>query len=73
MSRLKSPAQVTGLGLVDDLRKSDTSKLQTIKHPGLPIGKNRQKILEEIADRWSAQGLYTSSRRAIVALLEGVL
>ncbi len=35
--------------------------------------RNRQQVLEEIAQRWTARGLYTSSSKAMYALLEGVL
>ena len=51
-----------------DHRTSKFSK----KIPNPPTDTNREKILEEIADKWSTQGLYPSSCRAMIALLDGV-
>jgi len=51
---------------------SDFTTPQTVKHPRLPIGKNRELILDQIATKWALRGLYTSPSRAMIALLEGV-
>jgi len=51
---------------------SDFTTPQTIKHPRLPVGKNRELILDQIATRWASRGLYASPSRAMFALLEGV-
>ena len=40
-------------------------------HPRLPLGKNRLKILDQIADRWIRMGLYPSNNIAMIALLGG--
>ena len=70
--KLKSPDYDKRQELVDDLRKSDSSKPIKFTHPRLNIIKNRPEILEKIADKWSTQGFYPSSCRAMIALLEGV-
>jgi hypothetical protein len=39
------------------------------KFPRLPLGKNRETILEEIAARWHSKGLYATPGQALQALL----
>lgn len=67
-----SPAPGKGQGLDNDLRTSDSSKKAIDYHPRLPLGKNRVMILEQIADKWARQGLYSTPSRAMYALLGGV-
>ena len=69
----KSPAPGMGQRLFSARRKSDYSINPTsIKHSRLLVKRYRQDVLEEIAERWFAQGLYPSPCRAMIALLEGV-
>ncbi len=67
--RYSAPAAQGGQEPNLDHRTSKFSK--KISNP--PTGTNREKILEEIADKWSTQELYSSPCRAMIALLEGVL
>ena len=46
-----------------------TNKPKGINH--LYTGKNRLLVLESIAERWSARGLYATPTRAMIALLTG--
>ena len=74
MRQRTTPAPVKGPESLSKLGSVDNTKLQVnFKYPQLPVGRNRQKVLEEIAIRWADKGLYTSPSRAMIALLRGVV
>ncbi len=60
----KAPAALGGQRPDQYHQRSDSTKIQTIKH--------RHVILEAIADRWVSRGFYRTPARAMLALLEGV-
>ncbi len=64
---VSAPTAQGGQELNQDRRISKFSN----KSPKAPIGVNREKVLEEIAIKWSAMGLYQSPTRAMIALLGG--
>jgi hypothetical protein len=55
-----------------DTRKSKFSTTTKNNHSRLPLGKNLVMILEQIADKWARQGLYSTPSRAMYVLLGGV-
>ena len=63
--KYSAPAAEGGQELNLDRQKSQFSK----KHPKFPSGITRIAILEQIAERWAARGLYRSPSRAMAALL----
>jgi hypothetical protein len=68
MNKPKTPASGNrGRELDNDFGES-----QFIKHPTKHTPRNRQQVLEEIAQKWASCGLYKSPARAMIALLEGV-
>ena len=70
MRQRTSPAPGMGQELLSNRRGSDHSKNpKNINYLKRPRGKNRLIVLEQIADRWAAQGLYQSPSRAMAALL----
>ena len=66
MNQPKRLAPVKGREVLSKLGGTDNTKI-TKK----PKAINREKILEEIAEKWSAMGLYESPARAMIALLGG--
>ena len=71
--RRTTPTPVKGPKSLSKLGGTDNNKLQVNFKPRRWLnGKNRLLILEQIADRWAAQGLYQSPSKAMLALLEGV-
>jgi hypothetical protein len=63
-----APAAQGGQRLNLDRQKSQFSK----DYPKLPIGKNREQVLEELAHKWHPMGLYKSPTRAMIAVLGDV-
>jgi len=64
MEQTKHPAPVMGREVLSKLGGTDN-----INIPKKPKAINREKILEEIAVKWSVMGLYQSPTRAMIALL----
>jgi hypothetical protein len=64
MKGLKSMSKLSGTDKDNHTTLASNSKQR-------PFGRNRVLILESIAEKWSAMGLYKSSTRAMVALLGG--
>ena len=58
-----------GNGLFDN----DFGESQFIKYSTKHTLRNRQQVLEELAQKWASRGLYKSPCRAMIALLERVL
>ncbi len=74
MKRRITPAPVKGPESLSKLGGTDNTKPQVnFKPKRLPVGKNRQIVLEEISNKWAGMGLYKTSTRAMIALLEGVV
>jgi hypothetical protein len=59
-----APAADGGQRQNQDRRGSDFTKLQPINHP-----KNRELVLEELANKWASMGYYKTPTRALLALL----
>ena len=68
MSHQNTPA----LGQQGRELDNDFGESQFIKHPTKHTPRNRQQVLEEIAQKWASRGLYKSPARAMIALLVGV-
>ena len=62
----KSSAQITGQELVDDIRKSDSSK----KFHKLHTHKNNKQVLDELARKWVRYGCADTPKEALKMLLE---
>jgi len=74
MRRRITPAPAKGPESLSKLGGTDNTKLQVnFKPKRLPIGKNRQMVLEDIANKWAGRGYYSTPSRAMLALLEGVV
>jgi hypothetical protein len=63
-----SPASGKRQGLVDDLRKSDSSK----KFHKLHTHKNNKQVLDELARKWVRFGCVDTPNEAMRILLEGI-
>ena len=66
MKQRTSPAPGMGQGLVDDLRKSDSSK----KSHKLHTHKNNKQVLDELARKWVRYGCADTPKEALRMLLE---
>jgi hypothetical protein len=67
--KLKSPASGKRQGLDNDFGESNSSTLKLKKSKGI----NHIRILNEIATKWVAKGYYSTSGRALEALIGGRL
>ena len=64
-----APAAPGGQRQNQDLGGSDFTTQSDNKHPRLAAAKNRNLVLEQIAVKWSARGLYQTQCQAMIALL----
>jgi len=70
MNQRTTPAPVKGPESLSKLGGTDNTKPQVNFKPKRWLnGKNRLLILEQIAERWAAKGLYQSPSRAMAILL----
>jgi len=72
MNKAPTRGQRLNLNLGGTDNSTAPKKLKGINSLKRPFGRNRLIVLEQIADRWAARGLYQSPSRAMLALLEGV-